>query len=554
MPARIFTLFLLLSATVGHAGTIAYRVGSDVACDTSSIQTALDMAAMDSSNTAEIFIARNATYQQVALQISAENTVLRGGYDTCTDGVPSGRTTISGAGGSLASVITISGAAADVTLANLSITGGDPGAGNFGGGIQIIGTGVLRLTNTSLSGNSSQRGGAIYFDGSGLGNLAMDASTQVFSNSADFDGGGIYCKGATVIAEGDIFNNSATFGGGVYADGCDFRHMATVQGDGIFLNSATNSGGGAYLANSSALRLSGIPDATVGLYLNTATNDGGGVYIADANSRLSSLSGSIVDNSAVRGGAVFMADGEVFMDAAFDCALQRCSVLSDNAATGEGGAVYQLAGYLSIRRTYAFDNASPDGSLIKSEGGETDFSSTMIYGNRNATAVLRLKNGDHTIQHSTLTQNQDQNNTILMTGGSLTLQSSILWETGSGVLDFFGAATTQEYDCLLVSSFPFVVMQPDIIFDPPQFRDAPGEDFHLLRSSPAVDFCFNVSGPPVRQAQQKIVMEVGGIDIDGSARGEDLPDVVNQFGPFDMGADEYSETVFQDGFESLLIW
>ena len=378
----------------------------------------------------------------------------------------------------------------------------------------------------------------MYFDGAGAGFLIVDGDSAIFSNTATQQGGGIYCKGVFTTAHGDISFNSAITGAGVYADQCDTSHFATTVGDGIFFNQATGSGGGAFLTNDSTLRLQGTASVLSGLFINSAM-DGGGVYINDVNSEFSATGASIQDNSASgRGGAIFMAAGEVTLDRPDFCTLPRCSVLSENLANGEGGAVYMLDGTLQIRRTYAFDNSSPDGSLIKTEGGSTFFEGMVAYGNSNATSVMRLKNSSNSIRHSTLAHNSDQNNTLLLTGGTLLLRGSILWEPTSDVLGFFGAATTQVYDCLLASAFP--VTQPDIILDAPQFVDAAGGDFHILATSPAVDFCFNLSGPPG---------ELGEPDIDGDLRGQDIITAPDALGRFDLGADEVTDKVFADGFE-----
>ena len=149
MPHRIVFLIGLLAAQMAFSGTVTYTVGGDGTCDYSTIQQALDAGPTTPGAVTEIQIARNAAYDEIALKISGSSAVLRGGYDSCSDDTPSGRTVLNGAGGTADSVITVFGSSTAVTLVNLSITGGDPLAGNFGGGIQITGARVLELVNSN---------------------------------------------------------------------------------------------------------------------------------------------------------------------------------------------------------------------------------------------------------------------------------------------------------------------------------------------------------------------------------------------------------------------
>ena len=80
----------------------------------------------------------------------------------------------------------------------------------------------------------------------------------------------------------------------------------------------------------------------------------------------------------------------------------------------------------------------------------------------------------------------------------------------------------------------------------PQFVDAANGDYHQALTSPGVDFA------PAND----------GVDLDGNPRTLDLTDVVNQWGPLDVGAYEIqagkiigcsvADTIFCDGFDGEL--
>jgi hypothetical protein len=77
----------------------------------------------------------------------------------------------------------------------------------------------------------------------------------------------------------------------------------------------------------------------------------------------------------------------------------------------------------------------------------------------------------------------------------------------------------------------------------PRFRDVGRGNYHLLRSSPAIDLCDGTAALPTP----------GVGDADRDARPVDLPSIANEDGPHDAGADEVTASelllIFSDGFE-----
>ncbi|MCB1601840.1 MAG: hypothetical protein KDI66_17590, partial [Xanthomonadales bacterium] len=111
----------------GPAMAATYAVGADAACTHTDLALAISQA-QSNPGTDFIHIARNQSYSAVALNISNQSVWLIGGYSDCADTVPSGRTTLNGAGGAADSVIEIlagDGSVRDVYLQNLAITGGE---------------------------------------------------------------------------------------------------------------------------------------------------------------------------------------------------------------------------------------------------------------------------------------------------------------------------------------------------------------------------------------------------------------------------------------------
>jgi len=108
-----------------------------------------------------------------------------------------------GSGGVIVSHSTISG--------SLS---GAPAGENEGGAISIQ-SGLLTITDSSISGSSADVGGGINQQG---GTMTLSDVT-ISGNTATSNGGGIYIgKGAAILSNVTIAGNSANTGGGVYAD------------------------------------------------------------------------------------------------------------------------------------------------------------------------------------------------------------------------------------------------------------------------------------------------------------------------------------------------
>ena len=239
-----------------------------------------------------------------------------------------------------------------------TMTGGEINgnkAWSYGGGIHMDG-GVLNVEGGTISDNAIT-GGSPYKNGAGV----SVANKAIFTLSGGLisgnmnarNGGGVCAWSGTFIMEGgEIRNNSATNGGGVYGNRDSMAEIAITTGV-ISGNTATANGGGVYVA--SPCKFAMVFDAIDenhagnggGLYLdggisftmqsgkierNTATYDGGGVHV-NGGSVFTLESGAIVGNTAGSGGGVCVRGGGSFT-------LNDGTIRDNSAEQGGGVGMY----------------------------------------------------------------------------------------------------------------------------------------------------------------------------------------------------------------------
>ena len=139
----------------------------------------------------------------------------------------------------------------DLTLSNgfVSDSTGDINK-DCGGAILVAGGGdTLKLTNSTISGNSANRGGGIYAGG---GTVSVGGST--FRNNSASGTGGIDGGGAIIdlfavvsVTNSTFVGNSATNGGGAILNGFGSMNVANAT---LVGNSAGSPGGGGILSDS----------------------------------------------------------------------------------------------------------------------------------------------------------------------------------------------------------------------------------------------------------------------------------------------------------------
>lgn len=262
-------------------------------------------------------------------------------------------------------VVYVTGSEA-VTLENLTLTGGLGGAG---GGIGNFGA-TLTLNNAVVHDCSADIGGGIYVD---LGQLTLNGS-QVLSNTANFDGGGVYVGQSTarltMIADSIVANNSA--------NGPEFW----------------NGGGGLYIQYGTATLLDGV------VRDNTAVRSGGGIFVDEPSAVFTQTGEShITHNTATHGGGIFVDYGRA--------ALIAGEVIS-NTASSAGGGGYTYSGIVTLDGGAVTANhaAAGGGLFAYVEAGTILLNSGLIASNTaNAGAGLGVFSGTVTLNGGEILDN-----------------------------------------------------------------------------------------------------------------------------------------------------
>jgi predicted outer membrane repeat protein len=317
----------VIGASVAQAQEVSVGPAADPECDYQSVQDAIDdWVASPETGHLTVYLDNTQVYGGQALTISTPSArtsiALRGDRAGCSGFVFGGRAELDGSGGAAAPVIDILGDAAgevrrfEVQLNNLQISGGDHVAGN-GGGVRARGNVVVYVFETTVRDNVAQNGGGLAFEATadGAPHLVMVGNqrpAEIAGNTAG-DGGGIYCRDATLY--------------------CD--HYCLIAGN-------TASGNGGAIAQDNCVTSLYVPDGSepsdpdVGLRDNRASGDGGAVWASDGvfwvGSGFSLHSSPVRGNRADgHGGAIYLANEAEMMagNTRFD----------DNHAGGNGGAI-----------------------------------------------------------------------------------------------------------------------------------------------------------------------------------------------------------------------
>lgn len=144
----------------------------------------------------------------------------------------------------------------NVTIADLTITGGAAGA-DFGGGLYNE-SGTLTLNRVTLSNNTANSGG-------GLANFGASSATltdvTIRNNSFSVEGGGLYNGGAVTLNRVTINNNAGSSGilrgGGVFNSGTANLINTTITGNALTVTMDGNAQGGG-LYNSATATLTNV--------------------------------------------------------------------------------------------------------------------------------------------------------------------------------------------------------------------------------------------------------------------------------------------------------
>jgi hypothetical protein len=591
--------FVALASMASPASAfIVLTVGGDSSCGYAFIQDAID-AAHDSPGEDYIFIASNRTYEDQHLVITDQDVDIEGGFTDCSDFDPGlDQTTIGGTSGH--SVFEIEGTS-HVLLGNMIITGAVMDADHSGGGIYFGGQGDLTLNLAWVFANQAGYGGGI--DVSPFGPTTLNLIGSVVSaNTALVSGGGIRVEGPTTLTvthspsqyDNYISQNTALgqdsdggFGGGIEVLGPAVANFSSV----LALNVGPNGGGIAAIATEDGPARVNVyttdANSPVSIYGNHATTWGGGIYLSpyvdNGNNAILCMNDFAVDANVASNGAALFLRWDGFLgsiaylntpagctpppDAVACAPATACNEMNDNRSElddgtpSDGSTVYLMNdGAFAANRFAARRNVSLDGYLVEfaAHTATTDGNYVRLHNCLLVDNVVgdHLLNGDGNaagsqmlVDNCTLANNQIESPGTAVIGGDLNfigVTNSIVYQPEHEVVQFQGPPGDLTTAYVLTNSAASLNGGVGIVVDAPQFVEAANGDYHQARTSPGVDFA------PATE----------GADLDGNSRNVDLADVVDRWGPMDVGAYEIqtqavggacsaSDTIFCSGFDGL---
>ena len=260
---------------------------------------------------------------------------------------------------------------------------------DLGGAIVSQGSIVFRNTLTTIQYNQAKKGAGMYVQGySGEANSNLEAShinydlnenliikNNISQAGSNAQGAGIYFlfpksmtlndnSAITVNLVGATITNNQTdgFGGGIYFENSttNTTYKITINlNHGNIKNNTATSGGGIYV-NKGTIHSSLTEGKSLLIENNTATKDGGGLYITNGGSFTMS-SGEISNNSTTSGdgGGVFMQDGSVTI---------TNGTIRNNVSANYGGGLYVYNSSSNLK-TASFSGGNISKNQAKAGGG-----------------------------------------------------------------------------------------------------------------------------------------------------------------------------------------
>ena len=226
-----------------------------------------------------------------------------------------------------------------------------------GGGIRFESNGSLMLNSVTVSGNSTSGsqadGGGIFSSG---GDVVLNDSVVSRNNTtgSSADGGGIASEDGTLSLIGSSVSGNTSFrGGGIYSSGTLSLTSSTVSGnssdDGDGDGGSSSDGGGIYSRGDASLTNSVVSG-------NTSDNDGGGIRSSDGT--LSLINSTVSDNSSVNSGGGISARGTyIGIESRIGVFMLTGSTVSDNSS-GLGGGISAAFGNASLTDSTVSGNSS----------------------------------------------------------------------------------------------------------------------------------------------------------------------------------------------------
>ena len=290
---------------------------------------------------------------------------------------------------------------------------------SFGSALGVVASHVSFKGSTTFSNNSATYGGGVFADNS---SVTFNGSTTFSYNSAKY-GGGVYASSSNAMSfngSTTFSNNSARYGGGVYASSSS---VMSFSGSTAFSNNSARYGGGVSARFSSVTSFNGSTTFSN----NSASERGGGVYAS--SSSVTSFNGNTAfsNNSASeRGGGVYASSSSV-------TSFNGSTAFSNNSARHGGGVSTYYSSVMSFNGSTTFSNNSASWS---GGGVSTYYSSVMSFNGSTAFSNNSARyGGGVSARFSSVTSFNGSttfsNNSAKYGGGVYASPSSVMNFTGS---------------------------------------------------------------------------------------------------------------------------
>jgi hypothetical protein len=239
------------------------------------------------------------------------------------------------------------------------------------------------------------------------------------NGKASSQGGGISVEGGIItIANTNILNNEATFGGGIFNQGLLNLNNVLLSGNQA-TGTATSEGGGLWnvgvselysvtIVNNVASRGGGISNLNVMTVTSSLVSDnqaiglyGGGIYNHGNVSKLTLINIVVSDNLAIgtNGGGIY--NDHILISSG--------SAISGNLALSQGAGIYNSdSGLLTIRNSLLHNNTARDEGGALYNAGEATFESSQFTGNeanKTGGGTYNAATGNLTIKTSAISNN-----------------------------------------------------------------------------------------------------------------------------------------------------
>jgi hypothetical protein len=303
-------------------------------------------------------------------------------------------------------------------------------------------------------------------------------------------GGGIYASGCTVAITGnEIRTCTAAQGGAMYLDAC----TGTVANNSIHDNSLLYSaqpanGGGLCVMNSSALAFSGNTiNANVADPAMSGSMNGGGVFVKNTSGL--SMNGDVVSNNSSGMSGYLGWGGGIHIEAS-GLTLTSVRIEGNQTKTIGGGLYGDAASSVAMNGGTVLTNSAMIGGGVYVTGPSSQFNHVLWTGNSGTACSISSATSGSFIGN-TMNQNSGSSGAgLYVANASITVMNNIITaSTGSGIKCGGSPIPSPTYCDVWNNTTNYDGCAPgtgSISLDP-RFVNAAGGDYHLAIHSPGID-------------------------------------------------------------------